>query len=385
MLFIHDHTFLQKDGETYTTGSLNQQIMNRYISWFKSVSVFATTRSVDLEKDKRFLISKNRVKNINFELVSKSFSPIRLCKYAKKIEKAVSQSDCVVVRMSIFGAIGVHYARKYKIPYLVEMVACPWDSLWYHSLKGKMLAPFMVYITRKVCLEATDVLYVTTKFLQGRYPTRGRSIACSDVELLSVNSDELTKRKSIISNQTDMKRLRLVTVANVDVKYKGQRFVIEALAALKERDFDYSYTLIGGGNSSELKALAKRLNVEEQVTFLGARPHEEIFDLIRQQDLYIQPSLQEGLPRAVIEAMSIGLPVVGSSAGGIPELIDETMVFKKGSVKNLSRVLLNLDKGKMLQESKKNFERSRNFETDVLNRKRSEFYEQFYSSSVEEV
>ena len=51
-------------------------------------------------------------------------------------------------------------------------------------------------------------------------------------------------------------------------------------------------------------------------------------------DIYVQPSKQEGLPRAVIEAMSRGCPVLGTDIAGIPELIQERCLFKKGSVKS---------------------------------------------------
>ncbi len=150
MLFIHDHTFILENNSYYTTGSLNQRIMDRYKKWFGNVSVFARKTSAT-DKNQSFIREENRVQGIDFLLVDKSKSFKRLNKCYKKIYKAVSEADCVVVRMSIFGALGIRAAKKLSKPYMVEMVACPWDSLWYHSFKGKVFAPFMTLLTKKIC------------------------------------------------------------------------------------------------------------------------------------------------------------------------------------------------------------------------------------------
>lgn len=382
MLFIHDHTFIVDEENYYTTGSLNQTIMDRYIKWFGNVSVFATMR--EKKSDDDFNVQKkNLVKNIDFHLVSKRKRLKYFFRNLSKIKSLVKDEDCIVIRMSLFGLIGAFYAKKYKKPYLIEMVASPWDSLWYHSLKGKIIAPIMTLLTKYFCKKAPYVLYVTNEFLQHGYPTLGKSVGCSDVEIREINTSVLTNRLNRIENYNKKRSMKIVTVANVGVKYKGQSVVIQALKDLRKHGILCEYFLIGGGDKSRLKKIAEKYKVQNYVHFLGSRPHDEIFHLLDSMDLYIQPSFQEGLPRAVIEAMSRACPVVGSSAGGIPELIDSSFVFKKGSSKELIRIIKRQHEESLKLAATVNFNKAKDFEYQKVSVTRDEFYTRFASSFVE--
>lgn len=376
MLFIHDHTFVLKDGKHYTTGSLNQKVMGRYREWFGDVTVFATKRTAG-EKDSAFVRDENYVDNVTFQLVNKNYGISSLLKVAKQMEVAIMNTDCIVIRMSVFGALGVHYARKHNIPYFIEMVACPWDSLWYHSVKGKLVAPFMTLLTKYICAKAPWVLYVTNEFLQKRYPTKGKSIGCSDVELTDIRKDVLTSRIQKIKTMSDCKKMKAATLANINVRYKGQELVIRSINELKEQGIDLEYYLIGGGDPSYLKKVIKECNVENNVHIVGPKPHEEVFSIIDDMDLYIQPSLQEGLPRAVIEALSRGCPVIGSTTGGIPELIDDEFVFKKGSKSEFIEVMAKLNEKKLIRAAENNFKKSKLYEKEYLDKRRRDFYLEF--------
>ena len=381
MLFIHDHTFLHYKDTYYTTGSLNDRVMGRYKRWFGRVDVFATTRDVT-QKDAAFLKAENSVHGINFHLIPKKRSVLGLLQSMKPLKDEVKKADCIVIRMSLLGALGVYYARKYKKPYLVEMVACPWDSLWNHSVKGKILAPFMTVLTKYVCKRAPYVLYVTNEFLQRRYPSRQHSIGCSDVELTNIDDNAIEKRLSVIAGLQGVSSLRIGTVANVAVRYKDQELVIRSLKKLNEHGIHCDYYLIGGGSPEYLKQVANQEGVSAQVHFIGPVPHEEIFGYVDKLDLYVQPSLQEGLPRAVIEAMSRGCPVIGSSAGGIPELIDQDCVFEKGNRESLVTTVLGLSKEKMRRMASHNFAKSKEYDKALLDSRREQFYVGFYQSSV---
>ena len=162
--------------------------------------------------------------------------------------------------------------------------------------------------------KAPRVLYVTNEFLQKRYPTNGEQIACSDVVLEEITDDILDKRIARIQNKTD-NEIKLCTVANVGLKYKGHEYVIRAISKLnKDNDKKYKYYLIGNGYQERLKTIAKKYGVEEDVIFLNSLPHSEVFKTLDNIDIYIQPSLQEGLPRALLEAMSRACPTIGSTA-----------------------------------------------------------------------
>ncbi|MFR9276345.1 glycosyltransferase [Finegoldia magna] len=86
--------------------------------------------------------------------------------------------------------------------------------------------------------------------------------------------------------------------------------------------------LQGGGNQDYLLSIAKTYHVEDRVIFWGRLSPEKVQEWMDKVDIYIQPSLQEGLPRSVIEAMSRGCLVLGARTG-IPELLDPRFVVKR--------------------------------------------------------
>ena len=91
-------------------------------------------------------------------------------------------------------------------------------------------------------------------------------------------------------------------------------------------------------------------------------------------DIYIQPSYQEGLPRAMIEAMSIGMPCIGSDAGGICELLNRKYIFKKGNYKEIIHLLSSLTENEVKKMSIENLNTSIKFDNQNISKKRSEFY-----------
>ena len=189
------------------------------------------------------------------------------------------------------------------------------------------------------------------------------------------DSSCLEERLNKISS-ADLSHISMMTSAGVDVEAKGQRYVIEAIPALNSKGIRVSYFLAGGGDKTKLEEFAKSLGVLDQVCFLGRLKHEEILEKLQKIDFYIQPSLQEGLPRSVIEAMAYACPVLGAKTAGIPELIDEKCVFKrKSSYDIVSTLINNLNKEEMMDCAKNNFEKSKKYEEHVLNNRRKDFFD----------
>lgn len=102
---------------------------------------------------------------------------------------------------------------------------------------------------------------------------------------------------------------------------KGHRVLIEAAAQLKATFPNLHVVLVGsGGLHAELSALADRLRLKDSVHFLGEREDVEV--CLSAMDLFVLPSLNEGMGRALVEAMAAGLPVIASRVGGVPALIE---------------------------------------------------------------
>lgn len=103
---------------------------------------------------------------------------------------------------------------------------------------------------------------------------------------------------------------------------KGHRFLIEAFAKLKPLHPNLHLVIVGsGGLRAAYLALADRLGLHGSVHLLGER--QDVPECLAGMDLFVLPSLNEGMGRALIEAMAAGLPVVASRVGGVPAIVED--------------------------------------------------------------
>src|SRR5690625_4766530 len=308
VLFCHDGP-LRKDQEgNYYGIAHNDQMFKRYFSLANKIATVMRIGSISSNEDKTNL-SKIEISPFKVYELPNLNTPKNIIisrAEAKKIMKnAVLESDYIVARVpSMSGFLAIDYAKKYNKPYITEIVTCPWDAYWNHSFKGKLVAPFMFLATRTRVKESSHVIYVTNEFLQSRYPTNGESVSCSNVILTEIDERVLKRRLKKIENMDRSSKIIIGTTAAVNVRFKGQQYVIKALGELKKKGYtNFEYQLVGPGDQSYLKSVAKRYGVMEQVKFLGVIPHKKVFNWLDTIDIYVQPSKQEGLPRALIEAM----------------------------------------------------------------------------------
>ena len=388
VLFCHDGPLRKDELNNYYGTAHNDETFKRYYTIANNLAVL--TRVVDMPKEN----AKNKFSKITvnpFEVIPcpniTSLKGFLFNKIAKGIiEQEIIKSDYIVARLpSLIGFYAVDYAKKHNKPYLVEVVACPWDASWNHSFKGKLVAPYMYFATKKRVKYAPFAVYVTNKFLQNRYHCYGESIACSNVSLPDTDETVFEKRLAKIDSMPADKPVIIGTIAAVNVRYKGQQYIIKALGKLKKQGINnYEYHMVGSGDQSYLRKIAERNNVVEEVKFIGPIPHEKVFNWLDTIDLYVQPSRQEGLPRALIEAMSRGLPCFGAKTGGIPELLSKEFIFSNSyrNIGEICTILKRFDKETIYNQAKINFETSKFYEKEIIEKRRKDFFDLFVNLEV---
>lgn len=381
-LFVMNSCMIKHNGKYYSNGLPAEIWIQRYTKVFDKLVVCTryhdsdNNEGVKLSSAKNVIFHCTKIGNRSIEMYTK------IKKLEEHIEKEVKLVDCVIARMSIFGIIAVKYAKKYNKPYIFEVVGRTWDAYWNHSLKGKIQAPFLELLMKKIVREAPYVTYVTQKFLQKCYPTKGISAGISDVQLQQFDDSVYIERVKKINSYTNNKEMIIATVGGVNVRAKGQQFIIEALSKLGDQGNKYIYYIIGGGDQTYLKTVSKKFKVEKKIKFLGALSHEEVFEVLKEVDIYAQPSLQEGLPRALIEAMSRGIPAFGTRTAGIPELLDESVICRRKNVDDICNVLNKMDRKYMIKLAKQNYMKSKEFDCDILNKKWINFFMKFRDENI---
>lgn len=383
LLFVHDGPiYYDADGQYYEFAY--HGLLERYRYLADDITFLMRVEPVTEQTKNTPIPREVHIIGVpNFKDPGKYFKLISRVK--RQIETAVKETDLLVLRGGSCSNIALKLAKKMNKPYIYECVGCSWDSLWNYSLLGKIMAPYMFFADRKRIREAPFVYYVTRNFLQRRYPTKGKSVACSNVVVGDVPDEVLERRLLKISN-CNTAVYKLGTAAAVDVRYKGQEYVIRAIKELATEGLYFEYYLAGGNRlkSTYLKDLANKLGVSNRVHFVGSLNSlqmSEFYDFI---DIYIQPSKQEGLPRALIEAMSRGVPCAGSDIAGIPELLQPECLFKKGNVNSIKNVLKKMIQGHMKRYAKENFKTAKEYQIKILTKRRNAFYDIFLNTHIKD-
>lgn len=136
---------------------------------------------------------------------------------------------------------------------------------------------------------------------------------------LSLSASTLSKQESRARLELTPENLVLGSVGRLE-KQKGHYHLIEAMPQITAEHPQAILLLVGSGREeTALQAQALALGVEKNIRFLGTR--RDLGDLFRAMDLFVMPSLWEGLSLAMVSAMAAGLPIIATDVGGVGEVL----------------------------------------------------------------
>jgi glycosyltransferase involved in cell wall biosynthesis len=278
-----------------------------------------------------------------------------------------------------------------KKPYALEVVGDPWDlfspGTWPH-ISRPIFRRIAAQQLKRICSGAMAVNYVTSETLQTLYPPSKSAYAVgfSDVSLENADVSAMTiqgrYRRLHESRWQDAKScdpIRIGFIGSFARMYKGPDTLLHA-AALCQSHLNFQLTLVGAGRYlPEMKTLAAKLSIADRVEFRGELlSGRSIFEFLDSIDLFVAPSRAEGLPRALVEAMSQGCPCIASAVGGIPELLEASDLVPPGSSEKLAKLILQVatDSNRLLAMSARNLAKATEFNPQTLNESRRAFLEE---------
>jgi len=382
LVFAHDNVFYRApDGRFYS--SRGRWPWDRYLTFADSLTVLARIEELppgaSLSRYER--ASREAVDFVAMPNLSSIRGRIMEGRRARQtVEEVLNNSEALIVRLpSETGALAGKVARRMGKPWAVELVTCTWDALWnYGTLQGRLYAPYDWCRIKVIVRRAPFVSYVTRDFLQRRYPSRGESVGCSDVDLAEPDEAVLQQRLRFI--EAERPRIVIGLIGYVTPRFKGIPTALEALSLVRNRIPHFQLRILGAGEPIRWQLLAENLGLENSVSFCGTLPAgDPVFRWLDDIDLYIQPSFQEGLPRSLLEAMSRACPALGSTAGGIPELLDSECLHPPGDKATLARLLLRAmtDGEWRKQQAIRNFRHATKYTNPALEPVRAEFWDGF--------
>lgn len=267
-----------------------------------------------------------------------------------------------------------------RIPFAVEIAADPYDSYGPKVLSTSRFAWFyrsvFVALVKWQCKNASTTAYVTQYALQKRYPpgNAGASFSFTSIDL----TDECYVKNTHVRTIGESDRPHLVLTGNMQKFLKGHDVFLGAIARLKREGIKTRATVIGfGENQKYFEEMAAALGLCGDVKFVGKlAAGKEIRDVLDSADLFVLPSRQEGLPRALLEAMARGLPAIATNVGGTSELLSKNALVEPADVIGLSKMISRFVSNENIRmaEARRNLEVARTYHVSHINSARLKFF-----------
>ncbi len=207
-------------------------------------------------------------------------------------------------------SVGMLAAAAWQIPYSLTIHG-PEEllSVDAHHLREKIEHASFVFCVSDFC--RSQLYQLTPPAEWGKF----------HVIRLGVDPITLNPKSRSHSVASAPRTLELVCTGRL-VPAKGHRTLLEAVRQLRDRGVLLKVTLIGSGSElTRLQNFTVAYGLDHAVTFTSALSHAETLAHLRKADIFALASFAEGIPVALMEAMSLGLPCVSTSIAGIPELI----------------------------------------------------------------
>lgn len=382
LVISNEHVFLgTDDGVVRTNGAFSYSYWERYLEDFDHVYVIARIRYTNDGLEQGLPSSGSRVHFIAIPpyhgisgVVAASLSTVR------RSLAAVPPDSLLLLRSP--GTIGTLLALACmcsRRSFAVEVVSDPWD-VFMRGVTGRRSAPIVRPLAAGAlwlaCRQAAGVAYVTEETLQRRYPP-GRSTTVGSYSHVELPEEAFARRSPDVTPRVPH---QLAFVGSLAARYKGLDILLRAMAEARSRGVEFALDVVGGGqHQGEFTEMARNLGIGAKCRFLGQMPSgEEVRRVLRAADVFVLPSLTEGLPSALVEAMALSMPCVASRVGGIPELLEAEFMFEPGDWRALAHLLVGLaaDPQRRAAAGLRNYEQAQRFQNARLRDARTTFFSQ---------
>ena len=376
------------DGAVWTRHISGAEQFTQYLGEFSRCLVLARVRDLP---EPGATASRADGPSVSFVAVPHYIGPGDYLRRVRSVQRAASGAaarECALI-MELPSMIAWHVGRarsRHGAPFGAWVVGDPFDVFSPggvdHPLRPLLRLLFAAQ-QRHLCRKASAAMYVTGEALQRRYPASPDAFTTisSNVELDSGSMASSPRRFSDSRSSAT-----IVTVASLETNYKRVDILIEALAMVRARGIDVTLTVAGDGREREsLARHVSRNGVGDHVRFLGwVSPAARLREVLDAADVFVLASVQEGLPRAMVEAMARALPCIGTRVGGIPELLEDEELVPASDARALAEKLEEVlrSPARLESMSARNLRKAAAFLPASLGPQRRDFYAHVKSATV---
>ena len=293
------------------------------------------------------------------------------------VRQAVGPEDAVILRVSsnlaglLFPAL-----RRTGHPYAVEVLARSLRRVCPQGRAASLAALVPRDLRRALrahCRHACAAAYVTAETLQRRYPA-GPGTYCVHYSDVQIDGQIAQHPRGAVASSP----CRLVLVGTLAQLYKAPEVLIDAVAHCARGGLDLRLTFVGDGKyRAELERGRRGWDwAIASVSAASSRPGKPSARSWTVRICSCSRRWQEGLPRAMIEAMARGLPCIGSTVGGIPELLPPEDMVRPDDAPALAAKIREVvtDPQRMARMSARNLDEAQQYREELLEGRRTAFY-----------
>jgi teichuronic acid biosynthesis glycosyltransferase TuaC len=236
------------------------------------------------------------------------------------------------------GFAGLLIKNRYKIPLVCSLRGSDINVFPYRDKLTMALTKKVISNVQLISVSNT-LRTVTESISVPSIPIRVVYNGCATDDFSSDRNVRKIRRGALGIADTDKV---LIFVGNL-IKTKGVFELLEAFISLSASRRDLYLIMVGkGAEQKKIRNIIESASLENRIILTGKVPHNEISSWLNAADLFVLPTYYEGLPNALLEAMSCGLPVIATRVGGIPEVIEDGrngVLIEKQNTNALSRAI----------------------------------------------
>lgn len=382
LVFVTEARFFKNaDGEIYGDAAFEKTLWQRYLNVFEEIFIVARVQENYENIGEKYISSGE---NIHFIEIPYYVGPFQYLLKSFKIHTTIKNTikthlaSAFICRVpGNIGDMVIQELKRNKKSYAVEVVGDPddvfSDESFSHALKKYFHKKSIRNLERNIS-GASALLYVTKYTLQKKYPAPPGSFSTYASNVMLSSNPNNAQPKSLQENKV----YNILSAGSLEQMYKSPDVAMEAVKIYNEK-FPHSpieFTWLGDGHYLQsLEAQRKEMKLDN-FRFKGQVSAAQVATEMKKSDLFVLVSRTEGLPRAIVEAMATGLPVIGTKVGGIPELLPEECLIEKNNPELLALKIYHILSNPVIytELSTINLIEAEEYKPSVLTARREEFY-----------
>lgn len=217
------------------------------------------------------------------------------------------------------GFLSLLFKLQFKLPYIISLRG---SDVPYYSDRFTFLYKLITPVIKLIWHNANQVISNS----EGLRELALKSSSKQKIEIIynGIDIDYFKPEMKSAEQKQEKEQEKFIITPGASriTDRKGLNYLIEAVAKLVPKYPQIYLKIMGDGNAREkLEQLAKNLKLENHSEFVGIIPHEKVLAYYQEANLFVLPSLNEGMSNAMLEALAVGLPLIATNTGGASELV----------------------------------------------------------------